>query len=137
MLADDDVTDPALTPLITGATTGLFTVTVIPLAVAVFPTVSVASAVNVWVVLVADVVSQDTAYPGPAPVTALPRFAPSNWNCTDDTPALSVAFADTVTLPLTVAPGAGAVIVTTGGVVSITMAGPVTVKPPITSSDTS
>ncbi len=47
-----------------------------------------------------------------------PRFAPSSWNCTLATPTLSLAFAVTETVPLTVAPLAGAVIETVGGVVS-------------------
>src|SRR5262249_58188823 len=48
-----------------------------------------------------------------------PRFAPSRMNWTPATPMLSVAAADTVTAePETVAPFAGAVIDTEGGVVS-------------------
>ena len=45
-------------------------------------------------------------------------FAPSNWNCTLATLTLSEAFAVMFTVPETVAPFAGAVIVTVGGVVS-------------------
>jgi len=39
-------------------------------------------------------------------------------NCTPTTPTLSVALAETVTVPATEAPAAGAVIETAGGVVS-------------------
>src|SRR5438445_13893084 len=53
-----------------------------------------------------------------AAVTSAPRFAPSSLNCTPTTPTLSVALAETVTVPATVAPSAGAVIETVGGVVS-------------------
>jgi hypothetical protein len=50
-------------------------------------------------------------------VSSTPRLAPSNLNWTPTTPTLSVAFAKTVTaVPDTVAPLAGAVIETVGGV---------------------
>src|ERR1700704_4041968 len=53
---------------------------------------------------------------GPAVSSGL-RLAPSNLNCTPTTPTLSVALADTVTaVPHTIAPLAGAVIETVGGV---------------------
>ena len=45
-------------------------------------------------------------------------FMPSTLNCTPTTPTLSDALAETVMLPVTVAPAAGAVIATVGGVVS-------------------
>ena len=49
----------------------------------------------------------------------VPRLAPSSMNCTPATVTLSVAFADTTTAaPETVAPTAGAVIVTAGGAAS-------------------
>ena len=48
------------------------------------------------------------------PVSALPTFAPSNWNCTLEIPALLVALAVATTVPNTFAPLAGAVIDTTG-----------------------
>ena len=51
-------------------------------------------------------------------VSKLPRFAPSNRNCTLATPTLSEAFAVTVIVPLTVTPFAGEEIDTVGGVVS-------------------
>ena len=47
-----------------------------------------------------------------------PRLAPSTRNCTPATPMLSEAEALTVTDPETVAPDAGAVMLTAGGVVS-------------------
>ena len=52
-------------------------------------------------------------------VSSAPRAAPSSRNCTPATPTLSLAVAETVTAePETVAPLAGAVIETVGGVVS-------------------
>ena len=51
-------------------------------------------------------------------MSSAPRFAPSSLNCTPATPTLSDAVAETVTVPPTVAPPAGAVIDTVGGVVS-------------------
>ena len=48
-------------------------------------------------------------------MTAPPTFAPSSWNCTLATPTPLVALAVTPTVPLTVDPFAGDVIVTTGG----------------------
>ena len=53
-------------------------------------------------------------------VISAPRLAPSSLNCTPTTPTLSDADADTVSLvPETVAPLAGAVIDTVGGVMSL------------------
>jgi hypothetical protein len=53
-------------------------------------------------------------------VSSLPRFAPSNLNCTPATATLSEAVAETVTLePETVLPPVGAVMETVGGVVSL------------------
>src|SRR3954465_11005187 len=46
-------------------------------------------------------------------------FAPSSLNWTPDTATLSAAVADTVTLPLTVDPAAGAVTATVGAIVSL------------------
>src|SRR5437870_2645708 len=67
-----------------------------------------------------------------AVVTSAPRLAPSSLNCTPTTPTLSVALAETVTVPATVAPATGIVIETVGGVVSATVtltAGAVAVLP--------
>src|SRR5207249_3606194 len=47
-----------------------------------------------------------------------PRFTPSTLNCTPRTPTLSVALAETVTVPVTESPATGAVMETAGGVVS-------------------
>ena len=51
-------------------------------------------------------------------VSSAPRFAPSSLNCTPATVPLSDALALIEIVPLTVAPPAGAVIDTVGGVVS-------------------
>src|SRR5690349_5129923 len=73
-------------------------------------------AVKVWLPFAAVVVFQEIEY-GEV-VSWAPRFAPSSWNCTPATPTLSDALAATVTLPDTLAPFAGAVMDTVGGVVS-------------------
>ena len=51
-------------------------------------------------------------------VTAVPRFAPFNRNCTLATPTLSLAVATTPTVPDTVAPLTGVEMATSGDVVS-------------------
>src|SRR5689334_12062385 len=127
MVAPDELIEVALTPEITGAATALLTVTEM-LLVAVFPEVSLATALNICVPLTAAVVFHDIVYEGPAPVTIVPRFAPSSWNWTPAIPTLSEAFAETEIVPVTVAPFAGAVMETVGGVVSEDIAGPVTVN---------
>ena len=53
-----------------------------------------------------------------ADVTSAPKFAPSSLNCTPATATLSLAVALTVVGPETVAPCAGAVTATVGGVLS-------------------
>src|SRR5438105_14844168 len=85
-------------------------------AVAVFAAASRATAVKVWVPSPTTVVFQEMEY-GLA-VTSAPRLAPSSLNWTPTTPTLSEALAETVTVPTTVAPAAGEVIETVGGVVS-------------------
>src|SRR5688572_9712078 len=55
---------------------------------------------------------------GPDPVTSGPRVTPSRRNCTPATPTLSVAEAETVTVPATVAPSSGTDMETTGGIPS-------------------
>ena len=56
-------------------------------------------------------------------VSSAPRLTPSSLNWTPATPTLSDAFAETPTVPETVAPPAGAVMATVGGAVSpVTMA---------------
>src|SRR5213594_2095020 len=100
----------------TGVGGMLFTVTLTVVAVAVLPAASRATAVRVWDALVAVVVFHERAYG--AVVISAPRLAPSSLNWTPTTPTLSVALAETVSVPDTVAPLAGAVIETVGGVVS-------------------
>src|SRR5437660_1284805 len=51
-------------------------------------------------------------------VTGFPRELPSSRNCTLATPMLSLALAETVAFPETVAPLAGESIITDGGTVS-------------------
>src|SRR5207237_122816 len=98
---------------------GLTTITLTAAEVVVLPAASRATAVRVCVALVAVVAAHERAYG--AVITSAPRFAPSSLNCTPTTPTLSVALAETVTMPETVAPAAGAVIDTVGGVVSATV----------------
>src|SRR5262249_708386 len=52
-------------------------------------------------------------------ITSAPRFAPSSLNCTPTTATLSEALALIVVVADTVAPSAGAVMLTLGGVVSL------------------
>jgi hypothetical protein len=59
--------------------------------------------------------------------TAAPTLVPSIWNCTLATLTLSIAFADTATVPETLAPFVGAVTATAGGVVSFVVLFTVTV----------
>src|SRR5207245_3261116 len=94
----------------------LTTVTLTAAAVAVLPAASRVMAVRVCTSLLAAVVFHERTYG--AVVTSAPRLAPSSLNCTPTTPTLSVALADTVTVPAMVAPADGAVIETVGGVVS-------------------
>src|SRR3989338_4624479 len=89
-------------------------VTVTPVEVVEFPATSLAVAVRMWEPLVAEVVSQETEY-GEA-VSSVPRFAPSSLHGTPVTPTLSVAVAETVTVPATVAPEEGEEMETAGGV---------------------
>src|SRR3989338_7552750 len=89
-------------------------VTVTPVEVVEFPATSLAVAVRMWEPLVAEVVSQETEYG--EEVSSVPRFAPSSLNWTPATPTLSEAVAETVTEPDTVAPSAGEVMDTVGGV---------------------
>src|SRR5207247_2198184 len=80
------------------------------------PAASRARAVRVCDPLLVVVVSQLTTYG--ALVSSAPRAAPSRKNWTPATPTLSEAVAVTDTGPETVAPLAGAVMLTVGGVVS-------------------
>lgn len=94
----------------------LRTVTVRAVDVRVLPAASRATARSTCVPLAAVRVFQLIAYGGD--VSGAPRFTPLSVNWTDVTPTLSEALADTVTVPLTVAPLAGAVRLTVGAVVS-------------------
>ena len=94
----------------------LSTVTLTAAEVAVFPAASRATAVRVCAALVAVVVFHERVYG--AVVISAPRLAPSSLNCTPTTPTLSLALAETVIVPETVAPADGAVRETDGGVVS-------------------
>src|SRR5439155_1072907 len=79
-----------------------------------FPAASRAVAVRVCEPLPTVVVFQETEYGDD--VSSPPRLAPSTRNCTPATPILSEAEALTVTVPDTVAPAAGALMLTAGGV---------------------
>src|SRR5882672_3402718 len=94
----------------------LFTVTVTAAEVVRFPAASRATAVRVCWPLLDPVVLTEIAYG--AVVSSAPRAVPSEKNCTPATPTLSEALADTAIVPETVAPLAGAVRLTAGGVVS-------------------
>src|SRR5207249_2962471 len=99
-----------------GVVSAFDTVTLTGDEVVRFPAASRAVAVRVCEPLPTVVVFQDTEY-GDA-VSSPPRLAPSTRNTTPATPTLSEAEALTVTVPDTVAPDAGALILTAGGVVS-------------------
>jgi hypothetical protein len=96
-----------------GATTFL-TVTVIAAEVVVSLAVLVATAVSLWLALVAVVVFQLALYG--AVVTAEPKFTPSSLYCTFAMPWASVTVAVMVWVPLTVAAVLGLVILIFGAV---------------------
>src|ERR1043165_6733390 len=102
---------PAVDPV------GVPTVTATEALVLTLPAKSVALACRVWFPATAVAVSHATL--NGALLTGEPSAAPSSRNCTDETPTLSVAFAETDTVFVTVAPLAGEVILTDGGVVSV------------------
>ena len=102
--------------MIGGVVSTLLVVTATPMDVVVLPDVSRATAVSVCEPLIAAVLFQATEYG--AAVSSDPTFAPSTLNWTPATATLSEALAETVTLPDTVAPLAGAVMTTVGTVVS-------------------
>src|SRR2546425_6341288 len=114
MVAELEVIPEALILEITGG--ALSTVTLTAAAVAVLPAASRATAVRLCAPLLAAVVAHEMAYG--AEVSSAPRFAPSSLNWTPTTPTLSVALAETVIVPATVAAAIGAVSETGGGVVS-------------------
>ena len=95
----------------------LLTVTAVAgLEVVLFPAASRAVAVSECDPLVVVVLFQEIEYG--LVVSSVPRFAPSNLNCTPTTPTLSLALADTVMVPDTVAPLVGAVMETVGAMAS-------------------
>src|SRR5262245_35022138 len=104
----------------------LLTVTLTPAEVAWFPAASKARADSVCAPLAADVVFQEAEY---GDVVSVASRAPSTRNSTRVTPTASEAVADTVTVPLTVAPAVGAVRETVGGVVSVGGGALLTVTP--------
>src|SRR6185503_432771 len=103
------------------------TVTFTAAAVVWLLAASRAAAVSVWTPLTDALASQVMAYGGE--VISAPRFAPSSFNCTPTTATLSFAVADTVTaVGDTIAPLWGAVIDTSGLVVSVPSAATTTSK---------
>src|SRR5437867_12429549 len=114
MVAELEVIPEALILETTGD--ALSTVTLTAADVAVFPAASRATAVKVWDPLTASVVFHEREYG--AAVTSAPRFAPSSLNCTPTTPTLSVALAETITVPAIVNGTAWCSIRTVGGVVA-------------------
>ena len=99
--------------------TELLTVTDRDVEVVVLPAASRATARRVCVPLAVAPVFQ--LMENGNVVSADPRLAPSRVNWTLATPTLSDAVAETVTVPLTVAPEAGALRLTEGLVVSATL----------------
>src|SRR6266850_364827 len=95
---------------------GVATVTEMRVLVVMLPLKSLATAARLCVPRLAVEESHCTVYGELC--TSLPRFTPSNRNCTPATPTLSEAAADTPVIPTTVAPSNGEVIETAGGVVS-------------------
>jgi hypothetical protein len=116
----------------------LLTVTVTVDEVVEFPAASRATAVRACEPFERPAVFHDTEY-GDV-VSSDPIVVPSALNTTPTTPTLSDAFADTVTVPWTLAPPAGAVIDTVGAVVSelftVTVTGPDVVELPAASRAT-
>src|SRR6266404_451894 len=109
--AEGDVIEPD------GAVVSLKTVIVTVAEVVRLPAASRAIAVMVCEPFVALSVFHCAEYG--AAVSSAPALLPSTWNCTPATPTLSEAFAASVTEPDTVAPGAGELTDTDGGVVSL------------------
>src|SRR5206468_1123308 len=117
-VTEPDTVDPLIGAVIdtVGGVRSLATVTLTAAAVAVLPAASRATALRECAPLVVVLVFHEMVYG--AVVISAPRLAPSSLNCTPATPTLSVALAETVTVPVTVAPLDGAVRETVGGVVS-------------------
>jgi hypothetical protein len=98
-----------------------------PADVAVLPAASRATAVSVWAPAATVTVFQITEYG--LSVTSAPILVPSTLNCTPATATLSAAQPDTTTEPETVAPAAGDLKKTIGGVVSGDVGFPTTLSP--------
>src|SRR5262245_3216853 len=114
MVAPDEVMPEFLTSEMTGRVTPeLSTATFTDSAVPMFPTTSRATAESACGPFEAAPVFQVLEYG--LVTSSSPRLAPSNLNCTPATPMLSEAFADTATVPESVAPAPGAVITAVGG----------------------
>ena len=128
-----DVGDVMLTA--GGVVSAFDTVTLTGDEVVRFPAASLATAVSVCEPFPTLVVFQEIEY-GDV-VSSEPRLAPSTRNWTPTTPTLSEAEALTVVDPDTVAPDAGAVMLTDGGVVSafetVTLTGDEVVRLPAAS----
>ena len=103
-------------PTTAGSGPALATVTVTAAEVATLPALSRATAVRVWLPAETPAEFQLTLYG--AVVSSAPIAAPSARNVTPARPPASAALAETATVPVTVAPFAGAVSDTVGGVVS-------------------
>ena len=95
----------------------LATVTVTGAEVVLLPAASRAIAVILCEPSLVVVVSKEIEY-GAVVSSVLPLVPSSSRNCTPTTPTLSEALAVTLVVPETVAPEAGAVMLTEGGVVS-------------------
>src|SRR5207245_2084060 len=102
--------------LTVGAVVSLATVIVTGAEVVRLPAASRATAARVCGPLPSVLASIEIEYG--AAVSSAPMLAPSTLNWTPATPTLSAALAVTVTVPETVAPLAGEVMLTVGGVVS-------------------
>src|SRR5690348_11797201 len=96
---------------LTNAAVALVILTLIGAAVVLWPRTSVATADSVWEPIAAVVVSQ--LVENGVAVTAAPKFAPSNLNCTEATPTDEVTSAATVCIPNT-KPGDGLLMLITG-----------------------
>jgi hypothetical protein len=94
----------------------LLTVTEMPLLAVALPAVSVRTAERRCDPLEAAVVFHEVLKEGPAPATELPKLEPSSLNWMLATPKEAEAFAETVTVPESVAPLTGAVREIEGGV---------------------
>src|SRR5436305_5551476 len=92
------------------------TITVTDVVVVLFPAVSTARAATVWLPSGTDVESQLNEY---GVVVAVPTTLPSTKKSTWSTATLSLAVADSVTVPAAVEPALGAVSDTIGDVGSI------------------